>query len=109
MNQKVVSANFEKRSCGCCQSNDGPKSSAVQHILVQILSYIIIAPCRRSVVIEMRSLDDFGRSAIADFDNVIDVIAHRHEQIEKQFAPVLHFHLHGSAPLESLATSDDQC
>jgi len=112
MNQKFfVSANLEKWSCGCYQSNDGPRSNRCrfQHILVQILSYLIIAPSRRSEVVEMRSLDDFGRSAIADFDNVIDVIAHRHEQIEKQFAPILHFHLHGSAPLESLTTSDDQC
>ena len=37
------------------------------------------------------------------------MIAHRHKQIEEQFAPVLHFHLHGSAPLEGFATSDNQC
>lgn len=55
------------------------------------------------------SRGDKEKAALPDFDNVIDVIAHRHEQIEKQFAPILHFHLHGSAPLESLATSDDQC
>jgi len=108
-NQNFVSANLEKWSCGCYRSNDGPRSSAVKHILVQVLSYLVIALSRRSEVIEMRSLDDFWRSAIADFDNVIDVITHRHEQIEKQFAPILHFHLHGSAPLKSLTTSDDQC
>lgn len=56
----------------------------------------------------MRSLDDFGRPAVADLDNVIDVIAHCHKQIEKQFTTFLHFHLHSTAPLESLATSDDQ-
>ena len=43
-----------------------------------------------------------------NLDNVIDMIAHSHKQIEKQFAPILHLHLHGSAPLESLATPDDQ-
>ena len=47
-------------------------------------------------------------SDLPDLDNVIDVIAHRHKQVEKQFAPILHFHLHSSAPLKSLATSDDQ-
>lgn len=47
-------------------------------------------------------------SDLPDLDNVIDVIAHRHKQVEEQFAPILHFHLHGAAPLESLATSDDQ-
>lgn len=56
MNQKFfVSANLEKWSCGCCQSNDGPRSSAVKHILVQVLSYLIIALSRRSEVVEMRS------------------------------------------------------
>jgi len=54
------------------------------------------------------SLDEFGRSAVADSHNVIDVIAHGHEQIEKQFATDLHLHLHGSAPLESLTTSNDE-
>jgi hypothetical protein len=43
-----------------------------------------------------------------NLDNVIDMIAHSHKQIEKQFAPILHLHLHGSAPLKSLATPDDQ-
>src|SRR5271154_1617952 len=36
------------------------------------------------------------------------MIAHSHKQIEKQFATILHLHLHGSAPLESLTTPDDQ-
>lgn len=36
------------------------------------------------------------------------MVAHGDEQIEKQFATAFHFHLHGPAPLESLATSDDQ-
>jgi len=53
-------------------------------------------------------LDDLGRPAIADLHYVIDVVTHRHKQIEKQFAANLHLHLHGSAPLKSLATSDDQ-
>jgi len=53
-------------------------------------------------------LDDLGRSAIADLHNVINMIAHCYKQIEEQFATILHLHLHGSAPLESLATSDDQ-
>ena len=47
-------------------------------------------------------------SDLPDLDNVIDVVAHRYKQVEEQFAPILHFHLHGSAPLESLSTSDDQ-
>lgn len=45
---------------------------------------------------------------VPDLDNVIDMVAHSHKQIEKQFATILHLHLHGSAPLESLTTSDDQ-
>jgi len=68
----------------------------------------ITAPSRRSAVVYVPSLDDFGRSTVANLDNVIDVIAHGHKQIEKQFAPILHLHLHGSAPLESLTTPDDQ-
>lgn len=36
------------------------------------------------------------------------MIAHRHEQIKEQFAANLHFHLHGSASLERLATPNDQ-
>jgi hypothetical protein len=53
-----------------------------------------------SSIIEMRVLPDL--------DNVIDMVAHRDKQIEKQFATNLHLHLHGSAPLESLTTSNDQ-
>jgi hypothetical protein len=48
------------------------------------------------------------KSCSPNLDNVIDMIAHSHKQIEEQFAPILHLHLHGSAPLESLATPDDQ-
>jgi len=48
------------------------------------------------------------RGSVPDLHNVIDVVAHCHKKIEKQFATILHLHLHGSAPLESLATSDDQ-
>jgi len=39
---------------------------------------------------------------------IIHVVAHGHEQIEKHLASNLHLHLHGSASLESLAASDDQ-
>jgi hypothetical protein len=45
---------------------------------------------------------------LPDLDNVIDVIAHGHKQVEEQFASMLHFLLHGSTPLKSLATSDDE-
>ena len=45
---------------------------------------------------------------LPDLNNVIDMIAHRHKQVKEQFTPIFHFHLHGSAPLESLTTSDDQ-
>lgn len=36
------------------------------------------------------------------------MVAHCHEQIKKQLAAVLHFHLHGPTPLECLAASDDE-
>lgn len=83
-------------------------------------------------MLRFNPLDDFGRPLIAarnvydeqlenkawldsgktkglpDLHNIIDMVGHRNEQIEKQFATGLHLHLHGSAPLESLTTSDDQ-
>ena len=38
------------------------------------------------------------------------MVAHRHKKIKEQFASTdFHLHLHGSAALESLATSDNQC
>lgn len=41
--------------------------------------------------------------------DIIDMVAHRHKKIKEQFAATdFHLHLHGSAPLESLATSDNQ-
>jgi len=43
-----------------------------------------------------------------DLHNIIHVVTHRDEKIEEQFATILHFHLHGSTSLESLATSDYQ-
>jgi hypothetical protein len=73
-----------------------------------MLPYPIKAPSRSINETKCNYLDDFGRSAIADFHDVIDVVAHRDKQIEKQFASNLHLHLHGSAPLESLTTSNDQ-
>lgn len=51
---------------------------------------------------------DSANVGLPDLDNVVDMVAHGHKQIEEQFATILHLHLHGSAPLESLATSDDQ-
>ena len=61
---------------------------------------------------ELRDKKEAANSAreedIPDLDNIIDVVAHSHKQIEVQFATILHLHLHGSAPLESLTTSDDQ-
>ena len=53
-----------------------------------------------------RGTDGWANSP--DLDNIINVIAHSHKQVEEQFATILHLHLHGSAPLESLPTSDDQ-
>jgi len=109
----LSSANLkEKWSFGCLLS----KQATISKRLVvdangpgehTVLPHIM-APNLRACCSRVRPLDDFGRPAIADLDNVIDVIAHGHKQIEKQFAPILHFHLHGSTPLESLATSNDQ-
>jgi len=36
------------------------------------------------------------------------MVAHGHEQVEEELAALFHLGLHGSAPLECLATSDDQ-
>jgi len=57
---------------------------------------------------QLHHSDNFGRSAVADLHDIIDVITHGHEQVKEQFATILHLHLHGSTPLESLATSNDQ-
>jgi len=39
---------------------------------------------------------------------VIDVVAHCHEEIEKQLTPSLHLHLHGATALEGFPTADDE-
>lgn len=45
---------------------------------------------------------------LPDLREVVHVVAHCHKQVKKQLATNLHFHLHGPASLESLATSDDE-
>ena len=58
---------------------------------------------------DIMRLDGLRRRLIGHLDNIINMIAHRHEKVEKQFAStLLHFHLHGSTPFESLTTSDDE-
>lgn len=39
---------------------------------------------------------------------IIDMVAHRHEQVKEQFSPHLHLHLHGSTTLECFPAADDQ-
>jgi hypothetical protein len=57
----------------------------------------------------MLLLDGTGRRLVGNIHNIIHMLAHRDEQIEKQSAPTnLHLHLHGSTPLEDLATPDNQ-
>ena len=79
----------------------------------------------------MLLLDGTGRRLVGNIHNIIHMLAHRDEQIEKpewqdllvrysmdgycpgrcdsQPAPTnLHLHLHGSTPLEDLATPDNQ-
>jgi len=53
-------------------------------------------------------LGEVGRAAA--LDNVVDMIAHRHEQIEEELGvALLHLHLHCAAALEGLAAADDEC
>jgi hypothetical protein len=50
------------------------------------------------------------RTVVRNVHDIIDMIAHCHKQIKKQFASShFHLHLHSSTSLESLATPDDQC
>jgi len=53
-------------------------------------------------------LDGFRGASVARIHNVIDMVAHGHEQVKEQFPPNLHFHLHGSTTLKGLPTTDDQ-
>ena len=54
-------------------------------------------------------LDELGRTVVRSVHDIVNVIAHGHKKIEKQLASTnLHLHLHGSAALESLTTSDNQ-
>ena len=42
--------------------------------------------------------------------DIINVIAHGHEQIEEKLrVTLLHLHLHRAAAFESLAATDDKC
>lgn len=43
-----------------------------------------------------------------EFTKTNHVVAHCNEEVEKEFAPLLHFHLHRAAPLEGGPAADDQ-
>lgn len=49
-------------------------------------------------------------SSVGRINNVVKVVAHGDEQVEKELAAAsLHLSLHCSAPLESLPAADDEC
>lgn len=48
------------------------------------------------------------RPRIRNLHNVIDMVAHSDEEIEKQFPSFLHLHLHRPAALKRLATANDE-
>jgi len=68
--------------------------------------------CLRSLLDELgggATLDGPGSSAnIVRIRKVIDMVAHRHEQVEEDFPPHLHLHLHGTTTLEGLTTANNQ-
>jgi len=43
-----------------------------------------------------------------DGADVVHVVAHSHEQIEKQFSAHFHLHLHGAASLKGRSTPNDE-
>ena len=50
------------------------------------------------------------RRDLPNLRDIIDVIAHGHEQIEEKLrVTLLHLHLHRAAAFEGLATADDEC
>ncbi len=55
----------------------------------------------------LQPLDGFGSASICHIHDIIDMIAHRDEQVKEQFPPKLHLHLHRSATLERLPAAND--
>lgn len=53
--------------------------------------------------------DRLGSPSVAQLDDVVEVVAHGHEQVEEELAAAaLHLGLHGAAALERLAAADDE-
>ena len=48
------------------------------------------------------------RHDLPDFDHIIDMIGHCHEQIEEELSSFLHLHLHRATAFEGLAAADDE-
>ena len=60
--------------------------------------------------VKASALDGLGRTVVRHVHDVVDVVRHGCKEIEKQFAAAdFHLVLHGSASLENLARSDNQC
>jgi len=58
----------------------------------------------------MQSLVDVRGVDVANLRDIIDVIAHGHEEVEEELrVTLLHLHLHRAAAFESLAATDDKC
>jgi hypothetical protein len=55
------------------------------------------------------TLDSLWRTSIAHVNDVVEVVAHGHEQVKEKFAATsFHLSLHGAAALEGLATANDE-
>jgi len=58
----------------------------------------------------MQSLVDVRGMDAANLRDIINVIAHGHEEVEEELrVTLLHLHLHRAAAFESLAATDDKC
>ena len=65
---------------------------------------------------QQKSVIWYAKSAIRErmkeylpnIHNVVHMVAQCHEKVKEKLTAILHFCLHGSAPLKCLATSDDQ-
>jgi len=63
---------------------------------------------RPAFEVEAKSAQSQRDEELLHLDDIIHVVAHRHEEIKEQFATILHLLLHGAAPLERLRRTDNQ-
>jgi len=77
--------------------------------MLSVLSVPVAPSCIDHGSCQEQLLNRVGRAAVAILDNIVDVVAHRHEQVEEELrVALLHLHLHRAAALEGLAAADDE-